>query len=102
MASDELRIVLEDVREKFDTVIEGINMVRETLERHKEENQGEHEEFKKTILGVQVDVSVLKTDLAILKTDVAALKTDVSEIRKDLNDHRDNTELHAGERRKKA
>ena len=63
-------------------------MVRETLERHKEENQREHEEFKKTILGVQVDVSVLKTD--------------VSEIRKDLNDHRDNTELHAGERRKKA
>ena len=70
-------------------------MVRETLERHKEENQREHDEFKKTILGVQVDVSVLKTD-------VAALKTDVSEIRKDLNDHRDNTELHAGERRKKA
>jgi len=50
MASDELKIVLEDVKEKFDTVIEGINMVRETLERHKEENQREHEEFKKTIL----------------------------------------------------
>ena len=31
MASDELKIVLEDVKEKFDTVIEGINMVRETL-----------------------------------------------------------------------
>jgi hypothetical protein len=27
MASDELKIVLEDVKEKFDTVIEGINMV---------------------------------------------------------------------------
>ena len=39
MASDELKIVLEDVKEKFDTVIEGINMVRKTLERHKEENQ---------------------------------------------------------------
>ena len=88
MASDELKIVSEDVKEKFDTVIE------ETLERHKEENQRGHEEFKKTILGVQGDVSVLKTD-------VATLKTDVSEIRKDLNDHRDNTELHAGERRKK-
>jgi len=50
---------LKDVKEKFDTVIEGINMVRETLERHKEENQREHEEFKETILGVQVDVSVL-------------------------------------------
>ena len=38
MASDELKIVLEDVREKFDTVIEAFNTVRETLERHKEEN----------------------------------------------------------------
>ncbi len=28
MASDELKIVSEDVKEKFDTVIEGINMVR--------------------------------------------------------------------------
>jgi len=90
-----LKIVLEDVKEKFDTVIEGINMVRETLERHKGENQREHEEFKKTILGVQADVSVLKTD-------VATLKTDVSEIKKDLNDHRDNTELHAREKKKKA
>jgi hypothetical protein len=45
MASDELKIVLEDVKEKFDTVIEGISMVRETLERHKEENQREPEEF---------------------------------------------------------
>jgi hypothetical protein len=55
MASDELKVVSEDVKEKFHTVIEGINMVRETLERHNEENQKEHEEFRKTILGVQVD-----------------------------------------------
>jgi len=27
--SDELKIVLEDVKEKFDTVIEAFNMVRE-------------------------------------------------------------------------
>jgi formiminotetrahydrofolate cyclodeaminase len=88
MASDELKIVLEDVKEKFDTVIEAFNMVKETLDRHIEENRKEHQEFKMAILNVEANVSVLKTD--------------VSEIRKDLNDHRDNTELHAGERRKKA
>jgi hypothetical protein len=88
MASDELKIVLEDVKEKFDTVIEAFNMVKETLDRHIEENRKDHQEFKMAILNVEANVSVLKTD--------------VSEIRKDLNDHRDNTELHAGERRKKA
>ncbi len=88
MASDELKIVLQDVKEKFDTVIEAFNMVKETLDRHTEENRKEHQEFKMAILNVEANVSVLKTD--------------VSEIRKDLNDHRDNTELHAGERRKEA
>jgi chromosome segregation ATPase len=109
MASGELKIVLEDVKEKFDTVIEAFNMVKETLDRHIEENREEHQEFKRAILGVEADVSVLKTDVttlktdvATLKTDVAILKTDVSGIRKDLNDHRDNTELHAREKRKKA
>ena len=116
MASDELKIVLEDVKEKFDTVIDAFNMVKETLDRHIEENRKEHQEFKSAILGVEADVSViktdvttlktdvsvLKTDVATLKTDVAILKTDVSVIRKDLNDHRDTTELHAGGKRKKA
>ena len=74
MASDELKIVLEDVKEKFDTVIDAVNMVRETLERHKEENQKEHEELKHEIIL----------------------------LRKDLNEHRNNTELHAGAKRKKA
>ncbi len=74
MASDELKIVLEDVKEKFDTVIDAVNMVRETLERHKEENQEEHEE----------------------------LKNEITLLRKDLTDHRDNTELHARGKGKKA
>ena len=74
MASEELKIVLEDGKEKFDTVIEAFNMVRETLERHKEENQKEHGE----------------------------LKNEIILLRKDVNDHRDNTELHARGRRKKS
>jgi len=81
MASNELKIVLEDVKEKFDTVIEAFNMVKETLDRHVEENRKDHQEFKRAILGVEADVSG---------------------IRKDLNDHRNNTELHVGGKRKKA
>jgi len=81
MASDELKIVLEDVKEKFDTVIEGINMVRETLGRHEHKND---EQFR-------------KMDMEFLE-----IKKDIRGLRQDLNDHRDNTELHAGNRKKKA
>jgi hypothetical protein len=74
LASDELKMVLREINEKFDTVIEAFNMVKETLDRHKEGNQREHDE----------------------------LKNEIMLLRKDLNDHRDNTELHAGSRKKKA
>jgi hypothetical protein len=40
--SDELKIVLEDVKEKFDTVIEAFNLVKEKLDRHE---QTEEERF---------------------------------------------------------
>jgi len=39
--SEDLRIILEDVKEKFDSVIEAINMVGEKLDRHVEENKTE-------------------------------------------------------------
>ena len=88
MASDELKIVLKDMKEKFDTIIEGINMVKETLERHEHKND---EQFKK------IDMEFLG-----IGKDIRELRKDVNGLRQDLNDHRDNTELHAGERRKKA
>jgi archaellum component FlaC len=71
--SDELKIVLEDVDEKFDTVIEAFNLVRENLDRSRDENKQEHEELRKDILDLKVEVSY---------------------IRQDFNDHRTNTELH--------
>ncbi len=58
MASDELKIVLEDVKEKFDTVIEAFYRVMETLDRHIEENRREHQEFSRAIIGVEADVSL--------------------------------------------
>jgi len=73
MSSEDPRIILEDVKEKFDTVIEAVNMVGEKLDRHAEENRNGFDEVKKEILG----------------------------LRRGLNDHRQNTELHTVRRRRK-
>ena len=73
MSSEDQRIILENVNEKFDTVIEAVNMVGEKLDRHAEENRNEFDEVKKEIL----------------------------ELRWDLNDHRQNTELHSVRRKTK-
>jgi len=120
--SDELKIVLEDVQEKFDIVIESVNMVRENLDRFRDENKQEHEELRRDIVGLQADMGtakkdiqglktdmgtvkgdvqdlkadmvIVKTDVQELKSDVRDLKSDTASIRQDLNDHRTNTELH--------
>jgi hypothetical protein len=71
--SDELKIVVKDVKEKYDTVIEGINMINEKLDRQIKENRKEHEKFETGLL----------------------------ELRRYINEHRNNTELHHGRRGKK-
>ena len=72
--SDELQIVLKDVKEKFDTVIEGIHMISEKLDRHIEKNRKEHEKFEMGLL----------------------------EFRRNINEHRNNTELNSGRVKKEA
>jgi len=72
--SDELQIVLKDVKEKFDTVIEGIHMISEKLDRHMEKNRKEHEKFEMGLL----------------------------EFRRNINEHRNNTELNSGRVKKEA
>jgi chromosome segregation ATPase len=117
---DEIKILLEDVNEKFDLLMEGIRGVKETLDRDREENHKEHEEFKAEILSLKADVYVLKSDMVevkadvkvlksdmvevkadvhVLKSDMVDVKADVTEIRKDLGDHRTSTELHQGKQR---
>ena len=71
MPSEDLRIILEDVKEKFDTVIGAVNMVGEKLDRHVEDNRKEFTEVKRELL----------------------------ELRRDLNEHRQSTELHAVRRK---
>jgi hypothetical protein len=38
--SDDLKIVLEDVKEKFDTVIEAFDMVKEKPDRYEQAEEG--------------------------------------------------------------
>lgn len=80
MASDELRIALEDVKEKFDVVIEAVNMTNERLDRHENAEEGRF--------------SKLEAQILTIKKDVREMKDDIRDLRQDLNDHRSNTELH--------
>jgi hypothetical protein len=78
--SDELKIVLEDVKEKFDTVIEAFNMVKEKLDRHE---QAEEERFQKV-------EGTLDRHEGFLQR----IESRLIELGHDLNEHRNNTELH--------
>ena len=80
MASDELRIILEDVKGKFDLVIEAVNMTNERLDRHE---KTEEQRFNK------------------LETELLEIRKDIRDLRQDLNDHRSNTELHGARKGKK-
>jgi hypothetical protein len=81
MKGDEFKIILEDINEKFDTLLEGQNLLNEKLDRHMEENRGEFKEVRDELLLARKDISDLRTDL---------------------NEHRENTELHAVKKKKKA
>ncbi|MEJ2067195.1 MAG: hypothetical protein P8Y09_04435, partial [Deltaproteobacteria bacterium] len=82
--SDELKIVLEDVNEKFDTVIESFNMVRGSLDRFRDENKQEHEELRKDIVGLQADMVMVKEDVQELKSDMGTAKKDIQELKADM------------------
>ncbi len=71
MKGDEFTIILEDINEKFDTLIEGQNLLKERLDRHVDD---EKKEFKE------------------VRSDLLNLKKDVWEIRKELYFHRESTE----------
>lgn len=81
MKENGFKIIREDINEKFDTLIEGQNLLNEKLDRHIEENR---EEFKE------------------VRHDILLVKKDVLDLREDLNGHRENTEFHSFKKKKKA
>ena len=84
--SDELKIVLEDVKGKFDTVIEAFNMVKERLDRHE---QAEGERFGR------VEERFDRNEGRFQRIEDRLIV-----LQKDFNEHRENTELHSKKRKK--
>jgi len=60
--SDELKILSEDVKEKFDEIIEGIYMIVAKLDRYIEKSVSEHENFEIGILELGRDSNKHRTD----------------------------------------
>ena len=71
--SDELKILIEGLRDDIKLVTEGVSTINAKLDRHIDENKQEHEE----------------------------IRSELMHLRKDLNEHRNNTELHT-QRKEKA
>jgi hypothetical protein len=94
MASDELRIILEDVKEKFDLVIGAVNMTNERIDRNE---KAVEERFDK----LDTEILLVKKDVREMKGDIQEMKGDIRDLRQDLNDHRFNTELHGRRSSKK-
>jgi hypothetical protein len=57
VASDELKIVLEDVKEKFDTVIEGYNLLSGKIDKLAKQNEAEHQQLQTEIMGLKRDLN---------------------------------------------
>ncbi len=115
MASDELRIILEDVKEKFDLVIEAVNMTNERLDRNEKTVEERFDKLdteiliiKKDIRGTQGEIQGIKGEIQGVKGEIQGIKGEIQEmrgdirdLRQDLNDHRSNTELHGSRSGKK-
>jgi predicted nuclease with TOPRIM domain len=97
--SDELKIVLEDVKEKFDMLIEAFNMVKEKLDRHE---QAEEERFQKVEGTLDRHGGSLRKPEETLgrhEGSLQRIESRLIELDRDLNEYRNNTELH-GKRKK--
>jgi len=115
--ADELKIVLEDVKEKFDTVIGAFEMVKERLDRHE---QAEEERFQRIEdrfdrhEGAQekrfqrIEDKFDRHEATQgershgIKDRLTKIEDRLTLFQKDFSEHRDNTELHAVKKKKKA
>jgi len=69
MASDELRIVLEEVKEKFDTIIGGYNFLSEKVDRVAKEIKEEISELRQDLndhrSNTELPLTTLSTQLRL-------------------------------------
>ena len=98
--SDEFKIILEDINQKFDILIEGHNGLNKKFDQLDNKIDREIEDRHAADAALLKEIVFLKTDVTELKKDMTEVKQDLRELRTDLNEHRNNTELH-GERKQR-
>jgi predicted nuclease with TOPRIM domain len=99
--SDELKIVLEDVKEKFDTVIEAFDMVKEKLDRHEQAEEGRVQRIEERLDRHDGHLQGIEERLDRHDGHLQRIEDRLTVLQKDFNEHRENTELHVGKKKKK-
>jgi hypothetical protein len=103
--SDDLKIVLADVKEKFSTVIEAFDMVKEKLDRHEqteeERFQRIEDRFDRHEAAEREHFQRIEERLDRHDGHLQRVEDRLTVLQKDFNDHRENTELHVGKKKKK-
>ena len=113
--SDELKIVLEDVKEKFDTVIEAFNVVKERLDRHEQaeeerfhgveetldRHEGHFQKIEERLDRHEGHFQKIEERLDRHEGRLQRIEDRLTVLQDDFNDHRENTELHTVKRKKK-
>ena len=97
--SDEVKIVLEDVKEKFDLVIEAVNGVSERLDHHEAAQEERIQRIEDRLTVLQKG---LNNHEAAQEKSLKRIEDGLATLQRDFSDHRQNTELHVPKRRKRA
>jgi len=98
MEQSYMEILLEEMRSKFDLVLEGHAALRAEIQEYRRESNEKHELTGFMIKTLAGEVSQLRADVNELRSDVNELRSDVNAIRADLSAHRADTERHSGYR----
>ena len=75
--SDELKILIEGLRDDIKVVAEGVMTINTKFDQHNEENRREFGEIRSDIQGLQADMVIVKDDVQYLKSDMGTAKKDI-------------------------
>jgi uncharacterized coiled-coil DUF342 family protein len=93
-----MEILFEEMRSRFDLVLEGHAALHAKIDDYRRESNERHELTGFLLKTLSGEVKQLRTDVNELRVDVNQLRTDVNAIRSDLTAHRADTERHSGYR----
>lgn len=98
MEKKHLEILLEDIRSKFDLVLEGHEVLNAKIDAFRDESNEKHEQtdFALKTLNAKIDASQAKNDEKFdrIEFQLMTLNTKVDQVKANLAAHRADTEAH--------